>query len=332
MKDTLNTVRVGLFFVLGLAFIWIVYETLQEGRLFTAEGYSIRAEFKTVDMLRSGDDVRAAGVRVGRVESIRLSNGRAKAILEIENSVQIPRDSVGTISMAGMLGNNFVSIDMGQDPETLAPNDELATRHTPGLDDIFDEMGSVAGRMDELFDDVGVLMSALTGTPDDPGTVHLINAILEENREALNTSLDNIQQVTDAIAHGDGTVSRLINDDEAYQTLMVAVNRLNEAAENASAFTGDAGEVMAHIRGGEGTLGRLIYREEIGQEIETLATNLRQVSDQLAQGEGTLGRLLMDDDLYREVEGLMQKAERTLDGLNEQGPITAVGVAAGALF
>lgn len=332
MKETLNTVRVGLFFLLGVAVIWIVYETLQEGRLLSTEGYPITGEFKDVKMLRSGDDVRVAGVRVGRVTETRLANGRAEAIFEIEPEVQLARDSVATIAMLSLLGNNYISIEMGRSEEYLQPGDEIATKHTADLNETFAQLGDAASRMDSLFDDIGGIMATFTGTPEQPGVVDNLNAILAENREALNVSLENIREITDKINRGEGTLARLINDDTAYQNLMAAVDEITQAAENAATLTGDAGDMMAHIRSGKGTLGSLIYDDSIGREIEALASNLRQVSDRLAKGEGTLGRLLVDDSLYNEVQGIIQKAERTLDGLNEQGPITAAGVAAGALF
>lgn len=333
MKDSLNTVRVGLFFVLGLAVIWIVYETLREGRIFASDGYPLYAQFGDVKMLRSGDDVRVSGVRVGRVAETRLRNGHAEAVLEITPEVQIPSNSVATVATASMLGTNFVSIEPGSaDGPFLSPGDTIATRHTPDLNEVFAQLGQVGEQIEGLFADLSSAFDVFSGTPDEPGVLDNINAVLLENREALNASLENIRQITDKINQGEGSLAKLINDDQAYQNLMAAVDEIGKAAQQASSLTGDASEIMAHIRAGEGTMGSLIYGEELGQEIQAIAGNLRQLSDKLASGEGTLGRLLADDTLYRDVQAVIQKAERTIEGLGEQGPITAVGIAANALF
>lgn len=332
MKESLNTARVGLFFFLGLAIIWIVYETLQEGRLFGSEGYSIYGEFESVKTLRAGDDVRVSGVKVGRVAETRLQNGRAEVILEIDENIRISRDSIATIAISSILGSNYVAIDFGKEEEYLAHGEKIATRHTADLNEIFAQLGDVGERIDDLFENISGALGGVVGTPDKPGALENLNAVLTENREALNASMENIRQITGKINEGEGTIARLINDDTAYTSLLAAVDEIAKAAEQASGLTSDAGEVMSHIRSGEGTLGSLIYGEELGHEIQAVATNLRQLSDRLANGEGTLGRLLSDDSLYDEIQGVIQKAERTIDGLNEQGPITAVGVAAGALF
>ncbi len=52
----------------------------------------------------------------------------------------------------------------------------------------------------------------------------------------------------------------------------------------------------------------------------------------MKSGKGTLGRLIMEDDLYENTQKLISKAGKTLDGMGESAPISAVGAAAGALF
>lgn len=333
MKDALNTARVGLFFLLGLAIIWIVYETLREGRFGRSEGYSVVAQFEDVKMLRSGDDVRVSGVRVGRVSETRLRNGRAEAVLAIQPDFQIPRDSVATVATASLLGTNMVSIEPGspQGP-FLQEGDQINTRHTADLNDVFAQLGQLGERVDDLFADLSGALAGVTGTPEEPGFVQNLNNILLENREALNASLENIREITTKINDGQGTLARLINDDTAYEGLLAAVNEITEAATNARNLANGAGEIIAHVQSGQGTLGSLIYGEELGAELQAIAGNLRELSDRLANGEGTLGRLLADDTLYRDLQAVIQKAERTIEGLGEQGPITAAGIAGNALF
>jgi phospholipid/cholesterol/gamma-HCH transport system substrate-binding protein len=56
------------------------------------------------------------------------------------------------------------------------------------------------------------------------------------------------------------------------------------------------------------------------------------VSDKISRGEGTLGKLLGDDSLLKDAQAIMKKADRALDGFDDTGPITAVGVAYRGLF
>jgi phospholipid/cholesterol/gamma-HCH transport system substrate-binding protein len=76
----------------------------------------------------------------------------------------------------------------------------------------------------------------------------------------------------------------------------------------------------------------LIYDDKTGNEIKATVANLHSVSDKLAKGEGTLGKLINDDGLYKDAQSTLKKADHALDGLNDSGPITAVGIVANALF
>ena len=52
----------------------------------------------------------------------------------------------------------------------------------------------------------------------------------------------------------------------------------------------------------------------------------------MSQGQGTLGKLFTDDSLYLQAQATLKKADRMIEGLDDQGPITAVGLAAKSLF
>jgi phospholipid/cholesterol/gamma-HCH transport system substrate-binding protein len=54
-----------------------------------------------------------AGVKIGSVEKTRLAGRRAEAVLEVDPKVPIANDATATIVMSGLIGGNYISIDMG---------------------------------------------------------------------------------------------------------------------------------------------------------------------------------------------------------------------------
>ena len=90
--------------------------------------------------------------------------------------------------------------------------------------------------------------------------------------------------------------------------------------------------VVDQVKSGKGTLGSLIYDDTTGNELKATARDLREISAKLNSGEGTLGKLINDDTLFRDAQSAIKKADRALDGLNDSGPISAVGTVAGSLF
>ena len=81
MRNTLET-RLGIFFALALIVAVIILEMVGVADFFKP-GYRIYADFKTVQELKEGDLVKLAGVEVGRVEAIALTNEKVRVTLKI---------------------------------------------------------------------------------------------------------------------------------------------------------------------------------------------------------------------------------------------------------
>lgn len=339
MKETLNTARVGFFFLMGLVLIYIVAQSLSTGTLFRDRGYELQAQFTNLQQVKEGDDVRVAGVKIGTVRGTALQDGKAMAILTINDDVRIPDDSKARVILSGLLGTNQVDIQYGESSEYLSDGDTIGTLPTTDLNEIFAKIGDVGDRLDGAFDQVSEALRSITGDEDEPGLFKNLNELVVENRDSIRATTKNLETITDTVARGEGTLGRLLQDDEVYQSIQRITADLESVAANAKGFSGEIQVLVEDVQGivrkveaGEGTLGRLLSDDSIAREIEVVAKNLREISDRLNAGEGTLGKLLSDDALYYEATAVLRKAEATLDGLGNQGPITAVGIAASALF
>src|SRR5690606_35878724 len=152
------------------------------------------------------------------------------------------------------------------------------------------------------------------------------------NRGKIGTITENLEVVTTRLRDGEGTLGKLLSDDSGYNELLAAVEEIKLAAESARTFMGDAQGVVTQVKSGKGTLGTLIYDDAVGENIRVTSQNLRELSAKLNSGEGTLGRLINDDSLFIEAQNAVQKVNRAVDGMADQGPITAAGVAANSLF
>ena len=76
MKSSLET-RLGLFFALVFVAAFVLFEMVGGGRFFT-NGIPIRARFNTAGDLKVGDPVKLAGVDIGRVQAIRIADGKVR--------------------------------------------------------------------------------------------------------------------------------------------------------------------------------------------------------------------------------------------------------------
>lgn len=331
MNNAQQTARVGLFFLLGLALTWVTFETLSGGKIFKNKGYTLIAGFESLKELKEGDEVRMAGVKIGAVEKTRLAGRRAEAVLRIESTVRIASDATASIVMAGLIGTNYIGIDLGSPGAApLADGAEINTKVTPDINTIMTELGNLGQKLEGALSSFG---SAINGDGKNGGGLfQKLDKLVTENSERVGTTMSNLQEITTKLNSGQGTLGKLINDPSLHDQLVAAVGDIKSTASQAKLFVSDAQGILAQVKSGKGALGALVYDEAAADNLRTTVANLRTVSDKLAKGEGTLGKLINDDTLYTSVQTTVKKADRALDGLGDSGPITAVGIVANSLF
>jgi phospholipid/cholesterol/gamma-HCH transport system substrate-binding protein len=109
----------GLFVLLGFAALAFLTTQLPGTSLKLSagdSGYVVTAKFDNIGDLKEGSPVTMAGVRVGRVESIRFDprDFKAAVTLRIEEQYsEIPEDSDASIQTAGLLGGKYIGIGPG---------------------------------------------------------------------------------------------------------------------------------------------------------------------------------------------------------------------------
>jgi len=121
---------VGIFVALGLGAV--LFLSLKVGNLITSgsrgEGYHIEAAFDNIGGLKVRAPVKAAGVVVGRVESIKLDpkTYEAQVSLNVEKQYQFTKDTIASILTSGLLGEVYVGLDAGGDTQMIADGGRIA--------------------------------------------------------------------------------------------------------------------------------------------------------------------------------------------------------------
>ena len=120
---------VGAFLLLALASL-LVLAFASTNRQFGGGGDScpLTARFSTLGQLRLQAPVRIGGVAVGRVAKIDLDPKRFDAVvtLDIQKRYQLPADTSAGIFTSGLLGESYVGLQPGGDPENLKAGEEIA--------------------------------------------------------------------------------------------------------------------------------------------------------------------------------------------------------------
>ncbi|MHA7838925.1 MAG: outer membrane lipid asymmetry maintenance protein MlaD [bacterium] len=127
MRDNATRdLMVGLFVLVGL--LALAYLSLRVGGLdlVREERMTLRATFDDIGGLSVRAPVRIAGVKVGQVSAIGLDEDlRAEVSMEVDSDLEVSIDSAAAIRTSGLLGDQFISVELGAELESLAPGEEF---------------------------------------------------------------------------------------------------------------------------------------------------------------------------------------------------------------
>ncbi|MCX7059643.1 MAG: outer membrane lipid asymmetry maintenance protein MlaD [Gammaproteobacteria bacterium] len=121
---------VGFFVSLGIAAVFVL--TFRVASLDSVgdsgSSYRITAKFENTGSLARGASVKMSGVRIGRVRDIGIDPETFQAVvtMEIDGARNnIPADSSLKILTAGLLGEQYIGVEPGGDPEPLKDGSEV---------------------------------------------------------------------------------------------------------------------------------------------------------------------------------------------------------------
>ena len=199
-----TALKFGTFVVVCLVFTGYLAFTI--GNLdvrdpLNRRNYTITATFDDVTGLLVNDNVKIAGVVIGKVTGVETEDGRAVVTMQIDDEhSDIPKDSLATVRWRNLIGQRYVYLLPGDSPETLQDDDAIALENTKSVVDL-----------GELFEKLGPIVSSI-----DPAQVNefleTITEALDGREDKVGQALDDLSVLTSALASRDEAIQRLITN------------------------------------------------------------------------------------------------------------------------
>ena len=129
MNRTVLDLWVGFFVAIGIAAL--LFLALKVGNLSSAnlsETYVLQAKFDNIGGLKVRGPVKSAGVVVGRVANIQFDPATYEAVvtMNVDTRYRFPKDTFASILTSGLLGEQYIGLDVGGDEKVLKPGDTIA--------------------------------------------------------------------------------------------------------------------------------------------------------------------------------------------------------------
>jgi len=166
---------VGAFLLLALATLLVLAFATTNGKLNWGHGqYLLIAKFSNVGDLRTHAPVKIGGVVVGEVARIALDQKNYSAVVTLVLDPaykNLPAHTNAKILTAGLLGERYVGLDPGGDPDTLPSGGEIIyTQSAVVLEDLISKfIFSTAGKKT----DTPASNASAAGTSSDSGQSHV---------------------------------------------------------------------------------------------------------------------------------------------------------------
>ena len=128
MKRKALDLWAGIFVAMGLgALLFLALKVGNLASFSAAETYLVQANFDNIGGLKKRAPVKSAGVVVGRVEDISFDTQtyEATVTLAIDKRYVFPKDTSAKILTAGLLGEQYISLQPGGSEKNLKNGDRI---------------------------------------------------------------------------------------------------------------------------------------------------------------------------------------------------------------
>ncbi|MEV6767739.1 MlaD family protein [Nocardia sp. NPDC051030] len=190
-------------------------------------GTKFNARFTDVTSLNNGDEVRIAGVRVGKVTKVSIVDKRlANVEFELTDRKWLPDSTIATIKYRNLVGQRYISLDQGTGQQGRKLNKGATiplerTRNALNLTELFngfrplfqtltpDDVNKLSYNIIQVFQgEAGTIKDLVSHTAS------LTNKIADKDA-VIGALVKNLNAVLDAVNQHDGQLDQLIVNTEA---------------------------------------------------------------------------------------------------------------------
>lgn len=280
--------KVGIFVIIAITIF--IFMTLGIGAFrFGTSGYvHYKVFFSDVSGLSRKADVKIAGVKVGWVEDVELSDaGKAQANIMVGKKYSLYDNAYAVVRQEGLIGTKYLEVSPG-DPmlPKLSSGEQLARpgREAVSVDELLFKFKTIAGHVEQF---TSSLKDALGG--DEKSTqirttienisnasskieklANSLEHVITGNEDSINTILHNIKNITETLKTDLPSMKDSFNKfaTDTTDSLSNAAHEARETFENLSSVT-------QKINDGRGLLGKLINEEEMYKDIKTTVSGIK---------------------------------------------------------
>ncbi|MEO6838136.1 MAG: MlaD family protein [Ginsengibacter sp.] len=241
-----RAVIVGIFIFLGLAIFIVTVLTLGSQKKTFGDSVSVKSFFDNVNGLQQGNNIWFSGVKVGTVKKITLkADGKVEVDINVEKKSAgfIRKDALAKLSTDGLIGNKIIEIYGG-------------TSQAPSI-----RQGDTLSGAELLSTDA--MMKTLS-----------------KNNDNVLTITNDLKLITDGIAHGKGSIGKLLSSDELSDNLNNTVLTVQKASANLEKLSANVAAYTSRLNDKGSLANDLVTDTVIFSKLRATVSQLQEVAAQ----------------------------------------------------
>ncbi len=193
-------------------------------------GDTYHAMFTEAGGLKVNDEVRIAGVRVGKVNSIELDRDQVNVTFKVDAAADFGTDTRAAIKVKTILGSMFLALEPAGGGQLKEDGTIPAQRTSSPFDvvEAFEGLASTSEQIDtdQLAESLTTLADLTRNTPEEfrgaLSGLSRLSANVAEKDEQLNTLLVNLERVATVLDERDQDIIALMEDGDVLFRALVA--------------------------------------------------------------------------------------------------------------
>ncbi|MGI8663585.1 MAG: MCE family protein [Acidimicrobiales bacterium] len=311
---TRTAIKFGIFVLVCLFFTGYLAFTIGNidiGDPLGRDTYTVTATFDDVTGLLPLDNVKVAGVVVGKVKTIKVDEGRAKVTFEVKNDFKLPSDSSMQIRWRNLIGQRYLYINPGKATTALKSGDSITAACTGGvttscttsvvdLGELFNKLGPIVQNIDpkQVNDFIDTVSQALDGNTDKLSKaiddLAVLAKALGDRDQTIGRLVDNLNTVAGTVANRDQQIRVMLDNLVLIsQTFSANTDTLDAALTETARFNTNLRSVLD---GNASELDRIISNLAL-VSTETISPHLQTLSSALAGVDITAEKIFGSSDL-----------------------------------
>ena len=276
----MNEFKVGILAIATIAAIVFMSFKITSNQSGFGSYVTYRTLIKDASGIFPKTPIKVAGIAAGRITKIELQGNTALITFEILKQITVTKNSKLRIKSVGFLGDKYLEIFVGDSSEMLAKNDFIDSEEAAGMETLIKDAS-------EVLSDVKVIVKSLKDTIAPEGQAAPIKKILADVAELVANTKEATLTLKRVMNGNEEKLNALVENLESFSYELAyqvdkgnpdsAMADIKEVLANTKKITADLNAIVADVKLGKGTVGKLLVEDEIADQVKDTLSSVQKL-------------------------------------------------------